>query len=486
MVKSELLKLKDEDGDPLLDEDEIDGGGLRVTTTFTKKAMDAAEKGVLTARPEGFSDKELHIGVASVDVPTGAVKGIYAGQDYLQSQINWAQAGGLAGSSMKPFAMAAGIKAGFSLKDTFDGNSPYLLDDGTEIENEGDHDYGAAVNMITALEDSINTAFTDLTVSIPDGPQKVMEMMNAMGIPPEKAPRKNAYGFPDHTPGLQPFPGITLGSATVSPINMANAYATIANGGRFHAPYIIEKVVNRDGETLYDHSVSDEQVIDQDQGSDIAADVSYAMQQVVESGTGTAALGLGRPAAGKTGTATNDPGDVISAWFSGFTPQMSTSVMYVRGKGNGKLDGWLPSYFGGDFPAETWTEVMKLDMEGVDEEAFPEPAYVDGEAPTEGHQPTLPPKPTKTPSPTETPSNTDKPTKTPTVVPTPTPPTVAPTTEVPTTAPPPPPTETPTSTCDVLGCPTTPTDTATPTPPRAAATATRASSIWAWWSRMRW
>ena len=120
-------------------------------------------------------------------------------------------------------------------------------------------------------------------------------MMNAMGIPPEKAPRKNAYGFPDHTAGLEPFPGITLGSATVSPINMANAYATIANGGRFHAPYIIEKVVDQDGETLYDHSVSDEQVIDEDQGADIAADVSYAMQQVVESGTGTAALGARPP-----------------------------------------------------------------------------------------------------------------------------------------------------------------------------------------------
>ena len=90
--------------------------------------------------------------------------------------------------------------------------------------------------------------------------------MNAMGIPPEKPPRKYAYGFPDHTPGLKPFPSITLGTATVSPINMANGYATIANGGRFHAPYIIEKVVDQDGETLYDHSVSDKQAIDEDPG----------------------------------------------------------------------------------------------------------------------------------------------------------------------------------------------------------------------------
>jgi membrane peptidoglycan carboxypeptidase len=489
MVKSELLKLTDDAGRPLLSDDQIDGGGLRVTTTFTKKAMDAAKDGVEAARPEGFSDKELHIGVASVDVDTGAVRGFYAGQDYLQSQINWAIAGGLAGSSMKPFALAAGLKAGFSLKDTFEGNSPYVLEDGTEIENEADHDYGSSVNLITALEESINTAFTDLTVSIPDGPQTVMNTMNAMGIPPEKPSRKYDYGFPDHTPGLQPFPGITLGSATVSPINMANAYATIANGGRFHAPYIIEKVLDRDGEVLYDHSVSDKQVIDADQGADIAADVSYAMQQVVQSGTGTAALGLGRPAAGKTGTATNDPGDVISAWFSGFTPQLSTSVVYVRGKGNGKLDGWLPSYFGGDFPAETWTEVMKRDMEGVEEEAFPLPAYVDGEAPTEGHTPTLPPTPTKKPSPTRSPSDSGKPTKSPTI---PGPPTEQPTTQAPPTSapptsapPPPPPSDTPTQTpsCDILNC-QTPTPSATATASRAAAA--RAASSWAWWDRMRW
>ena len=87
MVKNELLTLTDEDRRAALTEDEIDGGGLRVTTTFTKKAMDAAEEGVAEVRPEGpeFSDKNLHIGVASVQVDTGAVRGIYAGQDYLDS-----------------------------------------------------------------------------------------------------------------------------------------------------------------------------------------------------------------------------------------------------------------------------------------------------------------------------------------------------------------------------------------------------------------
>jgi len=274
---------------------------------------------------------------------------------------------------------------------------------------------------------------------------------------------------------------ITLGKGRVSPINMANAYATIANGGRFHAPFIIEKVTSKDGEVLYDHSESDQQVIDQEQGTDIAADVSYALQQVVQQGTGTAALGLDRPAAGKTGTATNGKDQVDSAWFTGYTPQLSTSVMYVRGKGNEQLDGWLPSYFGGDFPADTWTAIMQKDMEGVPVEEFPPPAYVDGEAPQEGHQPTLPPAPTKKPpTPTHSPSDTGKPTKTPTTVPTPTPtppPSTVPPTEPPTTAPttPGPPT------CPPGLCPTTPTETATPSP-----SATRAAAEAAYWNRMRW
>jgi membrane peptidoglycan carboxypeptidase len=477
MVKKELTALTNKDtGEPFTD-DEIDGGGLRIWTTFTKKAMDAAEEGVAEVRPEGkeFSDENLHIGVASVDVDTGAVRGMYAGQDFLDSQINWAIAGGQAGSSVKPFALAAGLKAGYSLKDTFEGNSPFELDDGTEIRNEGDNNYGSQVNLIKATEDSINTAFTDLTVSIPDGPQQVLEMMNKMGIPPNEGPGKH-YGFPRASAGLDPFPSITLGSATISPINMANGFATIANGGRFNEPFIIEKVESDDGAVLYDHTVSDKQAIDDELGTDIAADVSYALQQVVQSGTGTAALGINRPAAGKTGTATNEKDQVDSAWFTGYTPQLSTSVMYVRGKGNEQLDGWLPSYFGGDYPADTWTAVMNRDMEGVEEEDFPEPAYVDGEAPDDGHQPTLPPKPTKTPTPTETPTESEEPTKTPTVVPTPTP----------TPTPPPPPpspthTPTPTPTCDLLNC-----ESPTPTPTEATPSATAGVRTWAWWERLRW
>ena len=97
-----------------------------------------------------------------------------------------------------------------------------------------------------------------------------------------------------------------LGSGTVSPINMASGYGAIANGGLAMPPYIIEEVVGPDGTTLYEHTApKGERAVSED----IAADTSYALQTVVESGTGEAAVGdvFERPAAGKTGTATNTP-----------------------------------------------------------------------------------------------------------------------------------------------------------------------------------
>ena len=426
MVRDELIRLG-------YSEEEIEGGGLRVTTTFTKKAMDAAVGGVVAARPEGFSDKQLHIGVATVESGTGAVRGIFGGQDFLDSQINWAVAGGQAGSTMKPAALVAAIEEGFSLEDTFEGNSPIVLPDGTDIENQGNESYGSAVSMVTATENSINTAFIDMTLRMKDGPEKIVDAANRLGIPPgEPTKSRKAPGFPNSSPGLEPITGVALGNATVSPINMANAYATLANDGRAAEPYLIEKVVLASGETDYQHKVSDSAAVD----ADIVSDVSYALQQVVQSGSGTAALELDWPAAGKTGTATNGDGEVSSAWFTGYTRQLSTSVMYVRGKGNEQLQGWLPSYFGGAFPAETWTAVMQQAMEGLPVEEFPEPAYVDGDAPVEGHEPYTPPPTTQAPPPTtQAPPSQEPTTEEPTTEEPTTeePTTEEPTTEVPTT-----------------------------------------------------
>ena len=374
---------------------EINGGGLRVTSTFSPSVMKDVREGVVGERPPGLP--ALHVGAVSVDVKTGGLRGIFGGQDYLKSSFNWAAKGAQPGSSFKPFALAAAIKDGFSLTDTFDGNSPYEFPDGSTVQNEGPgsgNDYGSSINLIKATEESVNTAFIDLTQSMDQGPEKIVAMAKSLGIPVGKT-------------DIKPTSGVSLGSERVGAIDMANAYATIANGGQEHPWYVVEKVTRADGSTAYENDHETKKALD----PDIAADVSYALQNVVRSGTGTAALAINRPAAGKTGTATNAQDQVSSAWFVGYTPQIATAVMYVRGDGNDQLDGWLPSYFGGTYPAQTWAAIMGAEMEGLPVRDFPDPVYVDGDAPTSGHAPTYAPAPEPAPAPTQAPERRPKATK---------------------------------------------------------------------------
>ncbi|MGH3412325.1 MAG: transglycosylase domain-containing protein [Marmoricola sp.] len=414
MVKQRLLSLG-------FSEQQVDSGGLRVTTTLSRKAMRAEKHAVLQVRPQGL--KKLHVGTASVDTHTGALLGFYGGQNFMQSQLNWATATDSPGSAFKPFALAMALRNGWSLKDTFDGDSPYTFPDGTMVHNEGENEgvpngtsYGSAVSLLTGLEESINTVYVDLTASTPNGPEKIKRTAIEMGIPPRK--------------GWQPNSRIALGIEPVSPVDLANAYSTIANRGREHDWFLIKKVTDAGGQVLYRHKTKTHRAISRA----VAADVSYAMQNVASAGTGSANASpadLGRPDAGKTGTATDDNGDVITAWYGGFTPQVSTAVMYVRGNGRKSLDGYLPSYYGADYPAETWTAAMQGVMAGYPVKDFPPPAYVDGVAPQSGHAPYVPPPPPPTtqapqptqPPPTHQPKPTHKPKPKPTPPPSPTQPT---------------------------------------------------------------
>lgn len=416
LVKDELLKLG-------FEEDQILAGGLRVTTTFTQKAMDAAKAAVAEQRPEGLGEKNLHVATASVDVKTGSLLGFYSGQDYLKSQINWAKYGGPPGSTFKAFAIAAGLEEGFSLKDTFQGNSPYEIG-GIEFNNQGEgrgRSYGSRISLLTAAENSVNTAFVDLTQAMDNGPRKIVDTAVALGIPA-------------NSPGLDANAGVALGSATIGPMSMANAYASIANGGKANELHVIAKVTRADGEVLYTAKDESEQAIPED----VAADTSFALQNVVARGTGRNAKLSDRPVAGKTGTATNDDGDVVSSWFVGYTPQVATAVMYVRGKGSGALNDYLPTFYGGEYPARTFQDLMSRVMDGLEVEDFPDPANLDGDAPKNGHEPARP-TPTRRPKPTKAPVTPTAPPVTPTAPqPTPTP------TEDPT------PTAPPSSTCGVL------------------------------------
>jgi len=387
--------------------EEINGGGLEITTTFSRDDMRAVKSAVRAEQPPGLD--ELHVAVASVEPGTGAVRALYGGPDYLgdgsDAQVNWATAAAQPGSTFKVFALLAALREGYGLGAIFDGSSPYTLPGtGEAIENQGDSggvSYGA-VTLLTATVNSVNTAYVDLTLALGEGmegPQRVLDAAELAGIPPEVLR------------DVDPVPVVPLGFAPVPPVDMANAYATFAAGGERADWFTVEKVVDSDGRTRYTHDPDPEQVM----SPGIAADITYALQQVVTSGTGLTASALTCPAAGKTGTATSDDSAVSSSWFVGFSPKLSTAVMYVRGDGNDELLGYLPTYFGGAYPAQTWTAAMEGELAGTDCGEFPPPAYVGGPPPTTATEPpstTSPPTAGTTQPPTTTrppPTTTDPP-----------------------------------------------------------------------------
>ncbi|MDP9318980.1 MAG: transglycosylase domain-containing protein, partial [Actinomycetota bacterium] len=328
---------------------QIYGGGLKIVTTFSYRDMLDAQKAVYDIRPKGRL--QLHVGLASVEPGTGAVRAIIGGRNYLSSQLNWATNLVQPGSTFKVFALAAALGDGFTLDDTLDGNSPFTLPDGTLVHNEGEaagipngQSYGT-ISLKYATEESVNTAFVDLTTEMHNGPQRIIAAAEAAGIPSD-------------TPGLNPYANVALGTASVSALAMANSYATFAANGNHAGWYVIQSVSNAGG-PVYEHMTDTTRAF----SPAVASNVTSALQGVVEAGTGQRALALGRPAAGKTGTATaascdTCPEHVSSSWFVGYTPQLATAVSYTRGDGNDPLDGYLDTFFGADYPTKTWTAYM--------------------------------------------------------------------------------------------------------------------------------
>jgi len=344
--------------------------------------------------------------MATINPATGAVMAIYGGSDYLTRNRNAAtQDEAVAGSTFKPFALVAALEDGLSLRSRFDGHSPQVFDgfDGKKVSNFGDEQFGM-IDLVKATEHSVNTVFVGLNEKI--GADHTYAAAVAAGIP-------------QSTAGLDKNPANVLGGASPHPIDMASAYATFAAGGIYHKPYVIQQVSPIGGgkATFIAHPKGVREFT-----PDVMADAVYAMQQVVKHGTGVAASNLDRPAAGKTGTSSSN----LSAWFVGFTPQMSTAVaMYRVGKdGNpmqlthilGKAE-----VTGGSYPTILWTDYMGLALNNVSVLPFPDPTF-GGEV--------LNPAPVFTPTPSDTsslPTVGPTPTGTFTGTPTPTLPTGPPT-----------------------------------------------------------
>ncbi|MFT4165642.1 MAG: transglycosylase domain-containing protein [Microlunatus sp.] len=388
MVQSELAAAG-------FDESQINGGGLKITTTFDKTAQNAAveaaqnyTKQAADARDEKAS--KLHAAIASVEVGSGEVLALYGGPDYVKNSRNWATTARPTASTFKTYALAAGLKDGFSLYSRVNGNTFTPPGDSVPVRNEFSYQYGSGVTLLKAATDSINTAFVDLALQMDDGPRAIVDMAEAVGAPEGAGWDLNSR--------------IALGTAEVSPLNQANAYATFANDGTYVAPHVVKEVTDANGDVIYKAAPEERKAV----SADISRDVTYALSNVVEQGTGSTVRTLDRPVAGKTGTKDVED-DITAAWFVAYTPQISTAVMYVAGDdGNADLDDYArpgdSTFFGGTYPALTWVDYMQTAVQDLPVKQFDQPAWVNRySAPRQTYQPA--------PQQTRTRENTRRPTQ---------------------------------------------------------------------------
>ncbi|WP_176562126.1 transglycosylase domain-containing protein [Mycolicibacterium palauense] len=382
-VIKELLELFN------ISEQQLNTEGLQVTTTIDPQAQQAAQDAV-SEYLDG-EDPDTRAAVVSIDPKTGGVKAYYGGSD--ANGFDFAQAGLPTGSSFKVFALVAALEQGMGLGYQVD-SSPVTVN-GIKITNVGGEGCGTC-NIAQALKMSLNTSYYRLMLKLKNGPADVADAAHRAGI---------AESFPgvDHTlsedgKGGPPNNGIVLGQYQTRVIDMASAYATLADSGVYHAPHFVQKVVNSDGQVLFDASTQDdsgEQRIEKA----VADNVTAAMQPIAGWSRGHNLAG-GRPSAAKTGTVQlGDTGDNRDAWMVGYTPSLSTAVWVGTTDGTKPLQNeWGGPVYGSGLPSDIWKATMDGALEGTDNESFPKPTEVGGYAGVPA-----PPPPPPEPTPTEPP-----------------------------------------------------------------------------------
>jgi penicillin-binding protein 1A len=165
---------------------------------------------------------------------------------------------------------------------------------------------------------------------------------------------------------LEEFPSLSLGAQEVTPLEMASAYGTFAADGIRHEPRFIQKVVDRDGDTVIDDETEGERVI----SAQLARVETQVLRRVVEGGTGTRARLTNQQVAAKTGTSQEHQ----NAWFVGYTPHLSTAVwMGAPGANVPMTNVGGIKVTGGSYPARIWREFMVPALAGQPSKAFPTP-----------------------------------------------------------------------------------------------------------------
>ncbi len=339
------------------------GGGLRVTTTIDLKLQEQARAAIesVLRNPDGPA-----AALVAIDPSTGAVKAMFGGRNFRESQFNLAtQAERQPGSAFKPIVLATAMREGISPLTEIE-SKPVSIDAGDRIWTVTNYDdtYLGRVSLSRALVASDNSVYAQLTDLV--GPKAIVKTSHALGI---RSP-------------LDAYFSIGLGSVAVNPLEMARAFATIANGGRRidgslfgDRPRVIERVERIRSGRLEENVAQPARVLDEGE----AELLTGILQDVVRAGTGRRAAVYGVPVAGKTGT-TDNYGD---AWFVGYTPELAVAVWV------GYPDKLRPMttefggrpVTGGTLPALIWKAFVQ--GVGLEDEsaAFAQPPYL-GAVPT--------------------------------------------------------------------------------------------------------
>jgi len=323
-------------------------GGIRVQTTIDLEFQKMAEESVRDNHDllRSWGLRADQVALAAIDPRTHFVKALVGGVDYQSSQFNRAvQSRRQPGSSFKPFVYYAALASGKYTPSTtvIDAPITYEIPGGLyrPLNYGGKEDFGGAMSLTKALTQSRNIPAVKLGKSI--GLEKIIEICRLVGI---ESP-------------LQPVISLPLGSIGVTPLEMANAFATFANNGWYAKPTVILQVTDSKGNILLDNTPEPQQVLD----PWATASLNSMLQGVMQpGGTGTKA-NIGRPAAGKTGT-TSSERDV---WFVGYVPQLATAVWV----GNDDYSSMGKGITGGDFAAPVWRSFMLKALEKEPVKYFP-------------------------------------------------------------------------------------------------------------------
>jgi membrane peptidoglycan carboxypeptidase len=363
----------------------LNRGGLEIHTTLDPDKQDAAFEAVTDSIPID-DESGISMALSSIEPGTGRIYamaqnthyGTASEDDPRATQVNYnvdqAHGGGkgfLSGSTFKVFTLVQWLREGHSLMDRVNSANRVFPREDWEIscgDYAGAEDYkpknlegfgGGVETVLESTRKSVNTSFVVMA--------QQMDLCDITGVAADMGVRTGDGSE------LMPNPAMVLGTNTVTPLSMANAYATLAAGGVFCEPVAITSMVDRNGEEIPVPPSDCQRVLEEE----VVDGVTHALQAVMGpewDSTGSPARIPPRPTAGKTGTAN----DAKHAWFVGYIPQMSTAVWMGHSDGDEPMvdvtinGRWVESVFGGLIAAPTWKEYMLDATEDMPIEEFEE------------------------------------------------------------------------------------------------------------------